>query len=873
MHLRSLRRQRLLDQIDYPYLAPITLITAPAGYGKSTLAKQWAENQHRGVGLVMLFEDSNTPERILSQVYAAARNASPDIEVEAPDTGDLSMDDLVNLLKSISRAGREITIIIDDYHLINNKDVHDAINGQLGHLPKGIHAIILSRTIPPLSFGRLRAYGQLRHLTEADLRFTPEEVKNLVADIAADIPLSTRQTTDLTSRTDGWIAGIRLTLASLKIPENQRRSFDDVIESLSAQRWLDDYIVDEVLDTLPPDLRDFVIDTSILTSLDPDMCDTVLDITTSRQFLRDLSRRIVFVSHPGASESPLVYHQLFAECVERISYGERSPAEIRTRHLRAAHWYEHHDRLESALDHAINAEAWILAKQWATQVCQTLVNSDLMHSALFWLRKLPVSQRRDNTRLAYWYVKTLQHTGQLREAAKELEVLRPAWEQSTDPRLHGYLASADALFAIFEGDNDSALFHLYQMVHFLPMEEINERFYAWSVLHQFEFLRGHDEVAEHAFRQAAHCHTFLPQGPGWWLHQVEMDRANHRALRADLVTAEELYRLLVQKLPAGSKGFEAKIRFRLAAIYLEWNDLDRALEEANLTREGLDRYPLYAWHPEALLVIGQVYLACGDITQARACLKQVEVLYQEHGGESTMSRVRALTASYWLAEGKIGMAREWAERWPENDHLRVRIYGEGDTHIPLIQLLLAEGTPQKASEIARRCIAAANQINHLTSLVQFHTWEAVARNAMGDEAAAMESLRIAIHYGARGNFIRTLDPPGHNLRPLLRNLQPTLSSEEANYVQRVLAMRAGTSARVARANEGSGPNTINPLTGREQDVLLLLRDGLTNQDIATRLFITERTVKKHVGNILTKLDATNRTLAVYHARKLGILQS
>lgn len=328
MVLSILRRQRLLDNINEPSVAPITLITAPAGYGKSTLARQWAETFPGPVAYITLRSESNTVSHINGQVMRAFRDAAPDIDF--PIGSEPPLSDILDYGRMILGKTGKIGIIFDDYHAIENQDVHDSLNSVLHDLSAGVSVVIVSRTMPPFSLGRMYLYGQVRHLTDVDLSFTPDEI----ARISTSALLSDEEVRKLAERTEGWIAGIRLGLMSIALeegaPGERLRQF---LATLPQHQWLDEYIVGEVLDRLPEDLRQFVLQTSILEFLTPELCNDMLEVNNSAMLLQELEQNIVFVGHDGMTNNPLTYHRLFAECVDRISRRFISPKKRRQHQL------------------------------------------------------------------------------------------------------------------------------------------------------------------------------------------------------------------------------------------------------------------------------------------------------------------------------------------------------------------------------------------------------------------------------------------------------------------------------------------------------------------------------------------------------------
>lgn len=859
-----LDRQRLLDSINQPSLAPVTLITAPAGYGKSTLARQWAASFPGPVASISLTPESNTLSRLLSQALTALHHAAPD--VPAPETSDPSLGQVFQFGEHIVMQAGTLGIILDDYHVIESEDIHSIVNNWFTRVFPGIHVLILSRTMPPLALGRLRVQGQVRHLTEADLGFTRDEV----ACLTQSFRLSPDQVQQLTTRTEGWITGIHLALLSMNQDHGPDKDLDRILASTPHQQWLDDYIVEEVLNALPGDLREFVLQTSILETLIPELCDAMLGIKTSGRLLHRLEQQLVFVNRSSASTGHLAYHHLFAEAARRISHRFFTSGQRRQHHLRAARWLEDHDDPERALSHALRAGEWDMVNRLMPPICEALSQEVQPHAMLFWLSKLPLRMRRADTRYSWWYVRALMGSGNLQAGTRELETIRPRLEASGSPVHHAYIAYLEGSRDVFTGENDRVLESFYTVLNDLPPDLLAEHLLAWTVVFQFESLRGNDDAAEHAWREASALlpHFATSENP-WPLH-LASNRANHYALRADLVTAEALYRQLVEKLSISQQYLGARYRGFLAMIYLEWNEIDRALAEIRQVLDDIGDTPIEAWHSELLLFAARISWAAGDHDSARQLFHRISAHYRTYGGENTMQRAEALRVVHQLASGEIALARDWVARQPLPENPLERVFGEHDLRLPWIALYVADKRWDEANTLVREILASARATRHQPTLVRFSVWQAIIADGMGDTATARGALTEAIRIGAPGRFVRAFYPLGHDLRNQLRQLKPSLTADEAAWVDHLILRGPRPDSVETKPEAIDSPPAVR-LTPSEERVLAFLDEGYTNPQIGDALHITERTVKKHVSNILRKLDVPNRTAAVTRATELDLL--
>lgn len=865
---RGILRQRLIDLISSPEIAPITLITAPAGFGKSTLATQWVHETDRSVIWVSLHPESNTPDRFLSDLQLALE-IDTGLSFMNGAASESSLSSILTRLYELSES-RATTIVFDDYHLIENRDVHRVMNALIHELPADLSIMILSRTLPPLALGRARVEGQAREITEVDLRFDQRDVAALVR-TEANKKLTSAQVDRLTERTDGWIAGIRLALLAMLQTEDEQ--LDQTIDALSAHQWLDDYIVEEVLDRLPEELRRFVLRTASLSVLEPKLCDAVLGIERSAALIDELARRLVFVRRDTRSGTGVAYHALFAECVDRIAERMLSVNELYTQHLRAAIWLERHGRCEEALDHAIFCEDWALARRIVRAICAPLWERDLHHTLLHWMEKLPVEQLHSDHELLYWYIHKLFSTGRIREAMQQFEIAEPLWQTSGNPAELGFVMSCQSFKLAFEGESDTGLQYAYRALYYFPAHHWVSRMRTWTGICEKEFWRGNDELATKAFRLAEYCRQFLPTEQRWWMLNTETTRINHYALRGSLPTAERLYRAVLENAPLQFRDAEGRSRFKLAAIYLEWNDLKRAQAEVDRFTRDLERFPWQFWYPEAWLIAAQVALANGQHDIVETALNRLFTALEDLGATHTGERARALRAQLWLEQGELLLAGAWGDSVLIEECGWTLTYGETDSYLVLIQLRMAQNDYDSTLSLATTRIADGIALKRHAELVPLYIWQAAALRALGRQDEAIHALRSALELGMPGRFNSSFFPPGVDLIPFYLEAKSALRPAEAAYIDRLLegrALPAVSKEPVATAPRDAAPAGL--LSPREREILELIRDGLPSREIADRLFVGESTIKKHLTRSFIKLKVENRTAAVIRAQELGLLR-
>jgi LuxR family maltose regulon positive regulatory protein len=853
----------LLLKLDAAAQVPILLVIAPAGYGKSTLASQWTEHSLNPTAWVPLSGAVNGTTALCITIAHALNDAS--------DPPLRSIDAILDFLRRQSGTGSPLTLVFDDYHEIENRDVHDAMDGLLSHLPDQIRVILISRSQPPLSLARLRSLGCVDEITIDDLRFTADETAAVAEGIAPGL-LTPEQVAALDNRAEGWITAIMLAMMALE--HRDANQIPSLLDTWPTRRWIDAYVTEEILHRLPSEVQDFVLRTSFLPWLDSDLCNAALNIDKGGAYLDVLPEMILFVRPATPDGSTLSYHSLFGEAVRRVAAARLPIGDVHQVHAGAAAWLGAHGQPAAAVYHSVAIEDWAGATQWMKQVCRPMMDSDQHHSRLHWLEKLPESVILADADLARWFISALQYTGQMRRARQLYQQVLSHWTTSDDPVHRGYAASTAAYFSSLNGEVGLAMRYLHEALHFYPLSCHVERMHAWASLAGWIFATGNDDIAGAADRQASICRENLPAEQWWWTFQVEIEKANRAALRGDLRAAEAMFQQTLARLSATYRSQEGKIRFRLAAIYLEWGELAKALAEVQQIESDMETFPPHVWHSDSLFVMAEVYAGAGLVEPHSRIMQRLRDLYEAEGGESIRWRMESLEVAEWLRSGQLVLSQAWASDAPVETFTWVRIFGDPDPRVMLARVHLAEQQPERANDLLQTSINAGTTACRWAELVPLLVWQTVARLNMDDEVSARESLVEALRLGRIGRFHRAFRTEGHDIGPFVHRILPTLATEDADYLRQLSAVglitirdhpSAGLTAARRRATLRSHHSV---LTGREQEVLSLLVEGLTNKEIGERLYISRRTVQKHVINILAKLGVPNRTAAARLAQDM-----
>lgn len=844
-------RERLLDLIDSPELAPVTLITAPAGYGKSTLAHQWAE-RHAPLtcGWYQIRTEHNALNTFLHHLWRAVDDATGRPEPE-PETITVAL-----LLGRLGALPSLTILVLDDYHLVENGLVHQALEQLVHDLPPGTHLFILSRQVPDIPLARLRAYGRVRQIEQSDLAFTFDEVKQVFARADVDDKTLGR----LTRKSEGWIAGLQLLLMSVNLnSDSAPRQLDRLIRTTTEHRLLNDYIVEEVLEALPDDLRRFVLDTVVLETLEPELCNYVLQIKRSRRLLVQLEDAVVFVGCPGGIGRSLAYHRLFAECVQRVRLNsgiEPSANELR---MRAARWHHAHGNLEAAADYALAAEAWDEA---ATIICE-FIPLDFAHTnvwdSMYWLGRLPETALRKNLPLFQSYITALLGNGYIDKARPLVESFFSAPEIAPTPRQQGWHATQRAYIAFVDGDRDEALYQSYRALGLLPADDASGRLLAWAGIHRESYARGERALAQEALRQAEADHRRQARESIYWHFLMSPDISNDVAIRGELFDAEALNRHFMSLLPAPMQASLGAFKLRLLCIYLEQNRLDLAAVEVEDILAELQERTYLIWSSGALVAVANYYLATGEPERAWETLQHALQVTRQHGGRELIRKAQTGIANYWLQTGQDGLAHVWAGLTHIDPHV-IRAFGDVDPRTLHAQMMFREKRYAEALALLDESIGLARSIGNVAAEIQFLVWASVVSRAMGARDEADDSLRRALELGAPGGFHRVYSSTDADLSDAIRALLPTLSERTRHHASTLVGEQAPPEP---------APWAGAHLTDREREVLGELMCGKSTREIAGALFITERTVKKHLANLFQKTGTQNRyALAVWGRERM-----
>ncbi|MBK7781752.1 MAG: AAA family ATPase [Ardenticatenia bacterium] len=890
---KAVLRLRLTERLSHGLAAHrrLTLISAPAGFGKTTLVGEWAAGLGRPTAWLSLDEGDNDPFRFLTYVVAALRTVAAGLGeaelavLQSPQPAPVESI-LTALLNQLAALPEPLILVLDDYHVIEAQAVHAALGYLLDHLPPQLQVVLTTREDPQLPLARYRARGQLTELRAADLRFTADEAAEFLSQVMG-LRFAAADLAALETRTEGWIAGLQLAALSMQ----GHQDVAGFIRSFAGDhRYVVDYLVEEVLQRQPEPVRRFLLQTAILDRLSGPLCEAVTGQADAGARLEALERGNFFVVPLDDRRQWYRYHHLFADVLRAHAKAEQ-PDQFATLHLRASAWYERQGSAAEAIRHALAAADFARAAGLIELAMPPMRRNRQEALLLSWLRALPAELFHNRPILSGLYAAVLLQNGELdgveaHLAAAEQWLARPdsaaeriVMDEAEWRRLPGWIAVHRAGLALARDDVAGTLRHARQALELVTESDHLGRGSAAALLGLAAWRNGDLEAAQRGYvesmahlQQAEHYADLL----GCALALADMQLAQGHPLEARQ-TYERALRLAPDLGLPTLRG-TADMVVGLSELYCERNALEAAAEYLQRGQDlgehmGLPQNPYRRRVARARLQAAQ-----GDLDTALTLLDEAERRYT--GDFSPNVRpIAALKARLWVAQGRLAEAHGWvrAQGLSPDDDLS---YLSEFEHFTLARVLLAQaradrddhvlGAAQRLLEGLQQAAAAGGRDG---SVMEALLLQALVHHARGDLASATVPLERALRLAEPKGYVRLFLDEGAPLAQLLRaaaarsrlpglagRLLEAFDPEPSSSV----GASAGPSARAA-------PQLIEPLSQRELEVLRLFRADLSGPEIACELVIALSTLRTHTKHIYSKLDVNSRRAAVNRAIELGLL--
>ena len=882
-------RPRLLDHLRRGAGSRLTLVSAPAGFGKTTLLVDWFNEPDGGdrcVAWLSLDASDQEPATFWTYVVTALQATVPEVGPRALELISSPMPTelvLTTLLNELAAAPCDVWLVLDDYHQVDNREVSEGMIFLLTHLPPHVHILLSTRADPDLPLARWRVRGELVEIRVADLRFTFDEAAEYLTQVTG-LSLTAGDVEALEQRTEGWIAALQLAALSIQGRDDVSRF---IAQFAGTDRYLVDFLVEEVLAHQAEPVREFLLHSSILDRLSGPLCDAVVGRGDGRDMLTKLERANLFLVALDDQREWFRYHHLFADVLRARMLAEQ-PDLVPLLHERASRWYEAHDFAEEAIRHALAARDFDRTVSLMELAVPAVRRHRREAMLLGWLRILPDDVVRASPVLSVFYGYMLMISGdldgfegRLDDADRALggvpEGTAPPWAQTEELRtLPATIAVYRASLAQARGDVAGTTEHARQALALAGPGDHLARGGAAGFLGLAAWARGDVSSALETFAQAV---ASLHAGGNL------VDELSSSLVLADMwlaaghpSTARRLYLRALQV----SEAHDGPVLRATPDLYVGLSELDYEVGDLGAARAGLEQAAAlgegaamtesrFRWY----VAMGRLVDSEGDPQEAISLLETAEQLYRP-GFFPDVRPIAALKARIWIGHGDLAKATEWVHERGVSATDEAAYLREFD-HLTLVRLLIARHRAHsdpdalgQARQLLARLHDAADASGRAGSVVEIGMLSALAQDAQGHRPQALETLRRSWAQAPEPEaYVRLFLDEGTPMRKLLRAAD--LQGVVGDHARRLLGFDVALDVDATVADRHSAQSTAEPLSERELQVLRLLDSELTGPQIARELFVTLNTLRSHTKRIFTKLEVTSRRGAVSRARERGLL--
>ncbi|MEI7847525.1 MAG: LuxR C-terminal-related transcriptional regulator [Chloroflexota bacterium] len=877
----------------------LTLISAPAGFGKTTLLAEWGVGCGRPIAWVSLDEGDNDPVRFLTYLVAALQTLQPNVGedvlriLQSPQPAPIESI-LTALLNEITTIPDNFILILDDYHLVDAKAIDNALTFLLEHLPPQMHLVITTREDPNLPLARLRVRGQLTELRAVDLRFTPSQAAVFLNQVMG-LNLTAENIAALEARTEGWVAGLQLAALSLQ----GHQDVPGFIQAFAGDhRYIVDYLVEEVLQRQPEAVRNFLIQTAILERLNGSLCEAVTSQPGGKARLETLQRGNFFLISLDDKRYWYRYHHLFADVLHMHLLAEQ-PDQVPALHRRASEWYAQNGSTADAIRHALAGRDFERAADLIEPVMPVMSKSRQDAKLFGWLKSLPDELLRARPILSVAYAHLLLDGGQvegveerLRDAEWWLDTTADNRARPGAPsaamvvvddeafrRLPGAIAVARAGLALARGNVSDIVKYARRVLDLLPEDDHLNRGGTAGFLGLAAWTSGDLDEAHRAFAEGmAHLQMAgnISDVIGGAVTLADIRMAQGRPREA-MRTYEQSLQLAAAQGEPVLRG-TADVYVGLSELNCEHNDLYTATQQLQKSQELGEHTGFPQNRYRRCVIMARIRMAQGDLDGALGLLDEAERLYVS-AFSPNVRPIPALKTRVWIAQGRLTEALDWARKQGLSDQDELTYLHEFE-HITLARVLLAQpksnskdGSTLDVMKLLERLLKVAQEGGRFGSVIEILILQALAHQAQGDISATFLPLQQALTLAEPEGYMRMFLDEGLPMAQLLR--EAAARRILPGYTGKLLA---GFEAE-RQISAGEAPlritpalqPMIEPLSQRELEILRLFKTELSGPEIARELVIALSTVRTHTKSIFGKLNVNDRRAAVKRAAELGLI--
>ncbi len=908
-------RSRLIHQLNTYIRRKLTLVSAPAGFGKTNLLSAWCEAATSSgwrISWVSLETGDNDPTRFWSYVITALKTSVAEISdtilalLRSPQPVQIESV-LVSLINSLTAIPDEIALILDDYHLIETPSIHNMLMYLIDHLPPQLHLVIASRVDPPLPIARLRTQGHLVELRMTDLRFTQDEAATFL-NSKMGLRLREDDIATLEAKTEGWIAGLYLAAIAL---QGRSDAADFVATFTGKHRHVLDYLGDEVLKRLPEHIQTFLLQTSILDSLCSSLCDAVTEQANSEALLKHLEQANLFIVPLDDERRWYRYHQLFAEFLQgRLQHSQPvgtqfvapiSGISITELHRRAARWYEFNGFVTEAVNHALKAADFDHTRRLIEQHAEIMMKRGEITTLLNWLRALPNDLVRTLPRLSLILAWVLVFNNSLdaaeaslQDAERTLYVTMPHSSNNVDSsdkethadveQLPGEVVAVRASIASLRGDTPRTIELARQALELLPKENLFMRGTTALRLGTAYLWSGELAAAEQALDQA----RSINQAAGNALAALSSvcSLGYLYLIQGHFQRAAKIFRKILDdagQQGGGSSPIVSMAHGGMGELLCEWYELEAA--EKHL-QQGIALGKQWGFVGSLVhdyMSLANVEYAGGDIDGALALLHDVDQIVQQYNIPQGETITRFFRVRLELAQGNVDAAARRIQEVSFNANKSNTSRSDSE-YLTLVRVRIAQGQFDEAKQLIEPLLQALHEQEpelRLRTLIETLVLQALVLQAQNKTDQAMTTLTQALSYAESEGYVLTFVNEGQPMLTLLlkvldaqRKGHPTLPRRVSPmYISKLLAIPGvnSTEQPTEVSHQGLMQLLFGSLSERELEVLQRIAAGMSNHEIAQEFVVSVGTIKTHINNLYGKLNVHSRTQAIARARELHLL--